>query len=76
METSITIPIISGVSALTRYYFQEGKNTLMKSKVFYNINVKIKQKNVQKKLISFSKLSRLCVVLNTFNALLLAEQIS
>lgn len=48
METSITTPIISGVSALTRYYFLEGKNTLMKSKVFYNINVKIKQENLQK----------------------------
>ncbi len=81
MGTSIAAPVVSGVAALVRSYYpnlkaKEVKEILMKSGVSYNIDVEIKQEDGTKKLVPFSQLSKSGKIVNAYNALLLAEQIS
>ncbi len=79
--TSLAAPIVSGVAALIKSYYPDlsaaqVKEILMKSGVSYNIDVEIKQKDGTKKLVPFSELSKSGSVVNAYNALLLAEQVS
>ncbi|WP_082994973.1 S8 family serine peptidase [Aquimarina megaterium] len=79
--TSISTPVVSGIAALIRSYYPnlsaaQVKEILMKSGVSYNIDVEIKQKDGTKKMVPFSELSKSGKVVNAYNALLMAEQVS
>ncbi|PKV52032.1 subtilase family protein [Aquimarina sp. MAR_2010_214] len=79
--TSISTPVVSGIAALIRSYYpnlraMQVKEILMKSGVSYNIDIEIKQKDGSKKLVPFSELSKSGKIVNAYNALLMAEQIS
>ncbi|WP_074409294.1 S8 family serine peptidase [Aquimarina megaterium] len=79
--TSLAAPIVSGIAALIRSYYPDlsvaqVKEILMKSGVSYNIDIEIKQKDGTKKLVPFSELSKSGKVVNAYNALLMAEQVS
>ncbi len=79
--TSIATPIVSGVAALLMSHYpdlkaSQIKEILMKSGVSYNIDVEMFQKDDSKKMIPFSELSKSGKVVNAYNALVLAEQIS
>ncbi len=79
--TSLAAPIVSGVAALLMSHYpdlkaSQIKEILMKSGVSYNIDVEIKQEDGTKKPIPFSQLSKSGKVVNAYNALVLAEQIS
>ena len=78
--TSIAAPVVSGIAALIRSRFpnlnvNQVKEIIMKSGNSYNINVVIPGKNKSPK-VSFSSLSKSGKVVNLYNALLMAEQIS
>ncbi|WP_188112170.1 S8 family serine peptidase [Aquimarina sp. RZ0] len=79
--TSISTAIVSGIAALVWSYYPdlsaaEMKNVLMQSGNSYNINVEIKQEDGTKKTVPFSELSKSGKIVNAYNALLIAEQIS
>ncbi len=79
--SSYSSAIVSGVAALIRSYYPnltapEVKNILMKSGTSYHIDVEIKQEDGTKKMVPFSELSKSGKIVNAYNALLLAEQIS
>ncbi|PKV48546.1 subtilase family protein [Aquimarina sp. MAR_2010_214] len=79
--TSISSAIVSGLTSLIFSYYpklsaKEVKNILIKSGISYNIDVEIKQKDGTKIMIPFSELSKSGKIVNAYNALLLAEQIS
>ncbi|WP_271782548.1 S8 family serine peptidase [Aquimarina algiphila] len=79
--TSISSAIVTGIIALIRSYYPdltatEIKQILMKSGNSYLIDVEIKQKDGSKKIIAFSELSKSGKIVNVYNAILMAEQIS
>ncbi|MEM6719881.1 MAG: S8 family serine peptidase [Bacteroidota bacterium] len=79
--TSIATPIVSGIAALIRSYYPnlnaaEVKEIIMESGVSYDIMVKKPSTNEEKELVPFSSLSKSGKIVNAYNALLLAEQIS
>ncbi len=79
--TSLSAPIVSGVAALIRSYYPDltapqVKDILMKSGVSYNIDVEIKLEDGTKKMVPFSELSKSGKVVNAYNALLMAGQVS
>ncbi|WP_103864366.1 S8 family serine peptidase [Aquimarina sp. I32.4] len=79
--TSISTPIVSGIAALIRSYYPdlkaaEVKQILMDSGTSYDIDVEIKRKDGNKSLVPFSELSKSGKVVNAYNALLMAEQMS
>ncbi|TPN87974.1 S8 family serine peptidase [Aquimarina algicola] len=79
--SSYSTAIVSGVAALIRSHHPdlsafEVKDILMKSGVSYDIDVEIKQEDGSKKLVPFSELSKSGKIVNAYNALLMAEQIS
>lgn len=79
--TSISAPIVSGIAALIKSYYAnlsmiEIKEILLNSGVTYNVDIAFKQENGTKKMVPFSELSKSGKVVNAYNALLLAEQVS
>ena len=79
--TSMASALVSGVAGLIWSYFpditaKQMKEILIKTGISYNINVEVKQNDGTKKLVPFSELSKSGKIVNAYNALLLAEQIS
>ncbi|WP_103864364.1 S8 family serine peptidase [Aquimarina sp. I32.4] len=79
--TSMATAIVTGISSLLRSNYpdlsaSQIKEILMKSGTLYNFNVEINQKDESKKIIPFSELSKSGSVVNAYNALLMAEQVS
>ncbi len=81
--TSMSTAVVSGISCLLRSYYPEFsasqiKDILMKSGTLFNIDVQIEQEqeDESQKLVPFSSLSKSGTVVNAYNALLMAEEIS
>lgn len=79
--TSVSAAIVTGVCALLRSNYprlsaSETKEILMKSGISYNITIEIPQEDETLELIPFTQLSKSGKVVNAYNALLMAEQIS
>ncbi|WP_271782351.1 S8 family serine peptidase [Aquimarina algiphila] len=79
--TSMATAIVTGVSCILRSHYPDlsafqVKEILMKSGTLYNMDIEIEQKDGTKKMIPFSELSKSGSVVNAYNALLMAEQIS
>ncbi len=79
--TSYSAPIVSGVAALIRSYYpkltaSQVKEIIMESGVSYDIDVEIKNEDGTKKLVPFSELSKSGKIVNAYNALLMADQVS
>ncbi|WP_062055914.1 S8 family peptidase [Aquimarina longa] len=79
--TSMATPIVAGVAALIRSHYPnlkayQIKEILMKSGISYNIDVEMTLKDDTKKMIPFSDLSKSGKIVNAYNALLMAEQVS
>ncbi len=79
--TSLSAPIVSGVAALIRSYYPslsaaQVKTILMESGTSYDIDVEIKQEDGTQKMVPFAELSKSGKVVNAYNALLMAEEMS
>lgn len=79
--TSYSAPIVSGVAALIRSYYpkltaSQVKEIIMKSGLSIDIDVEMKQEDGTKKLVPFSELSKSGKIVNAYNALLMAEEVS
>ncbi len=79
--TSLSAALVTGIAALIRSYYPnitapEVKDILMKSGTSYHIDVEIKQEDGTKKMVPFSELSKSGKIVDAYNALLMAEQIS
>ena len=83
--TSAATAIVSGVAALLRSYYpnltaSQVKQILMDSVTTYDVDVEIKEKNEKgekiTKMIPFSQLSKSGGIVNAYNALKLAEEIT
>ena len=79
--TSFAAPIVSGLAALLRSYYpkltaMQVKQILMDSGTPYNIELEITLENNSKKMMPFSELSKSGKVVNAYNALLMAEELS
>ncbi len=79
--TSAASAIVSKIAALLRLYYPElsapeVKQILMKSGVSYDIMVNISKDPENEELVPFSSLSKSGKVVNAYNALLMAEQVS
>jgi len=79
--TSFSAPIVTGIAALIRSYYPnltaaEVKQIIMESGVSYNIMVNKPSTSEEKELVSFSSLSKSGKIVNAYNALLMAEEIS
>ncbi|WP_211059878.1 S8 family serine peptidase [Aquimarina sp. MMG015] len=79
--TSISCAVVSGVAALIRSCYPDlsaakVKEILMKSGTSYDIKVEIEEKDKTKKLVPFSELSKSGKIVNAYNALFMAKQIS
>ncbi|MFD2563666.1 S8 family serine peptidase [Aquimarina rubra] len=79
--TSLASPVVSGIAGLLRAYYptlsaKQVKQILMDSGTSYDAEVEIKQEDGTKKLVPFSDLSKSGKVVNAYNALLMAEQLS
>ncbi len=79
--TSHAAAITSGVAALVRSYYpnlsaSQVKTILMESGTSYDIDVEIKQEDGTKKMVPFAELSKSGKIINAYNALLMAEEMS
>ena len=79
--TSLSSPMVSGIAALIRSYYPdltapEIKQIILESGVSYNIMVNKPSKIEEKELIPFSSLSKSGKIVNAYNALLMAEEVS
>lgn len=79
--TSLATPIVSGIAALIRSYYPnlsaaEVKQIIMESGVSYDIMVNKPSRNKEKELVPFSSLSKSGKIVNAYNALLMAEEVS
>uniref|UniRef100_UPI0006296C68 S8 family serine peptidase n=1 Tax=Kordia jejudonensis TaxID=1348245 RepID=UPI0006296C68 len=79
--TSLASPIVSGVAALIRSYYpnltaSEVKQIIMESGVSYDIMVNKPSTSKEKELVPFSSLSKSGKIVNAYNALLMAEEVS
>lgn len=79
--TSLATPIVSGVAALIRSHYpnltaSEVKQIIMESGVSYDIMVNKPSTSKEKELVPFSSLSKSGKIVNAYNALLLAEEVS
>ncbi|WP_062055909.1 S8 family serine peptidase [Aquimarina longa] len=79
--SSYSSAIVSGIAALIRSCYPDLKafqikEILMKSGISYNIDVEMTLKDNTKKMIPFSDLSKSGKIVNAYNALLMAEQVS
>ncbi|TYP76994.1 S8 family serine peptidase [Aquimarina intermedia] len=79
--TSCAAPMVAGVAGLVKSYYPklsalEIKKIIMDSGISYNINVEVEQEDGFKKTIPFSELSKSGKVVNAYNAILMAEEVS
>ncbi|RZS93870.1 S8 family serine peptidase [Aquimarina brevivitae] len=79
--TSVATPIVAGVAALLKSYYPEFtaaeiKDILLQSGTTYQVEVEIEQEDGTTKTVPFSELSKSGKVVNAYNALLMAEQLS
>ncbi|WP_046742920.1 S8 family serine peptidase [Kordia zhangzhouensis] len=79
--TSLATPIVSGVAALIRSYYPnltaaEVKQIIMESGVSFDIMVNKPSSSKEKELVPFSSLSKSGKIVNAYNALLMAEEVS
>jgi len=79
--TSYATPIVSGVAALIRSYYPnltaaEVKQIIMESGVSFDIMVNKPSTSKEKELVPFSSLSKSGKIVNAYNALLMAEEVS
>jgi len=79
--TSVATPLVSGIAALIRSYYpnltaSEVKQIIMESGVSYDIMVNKPSTSKEKELVPFSSLSKSGKIVNAYNALLLAEEVS
>ncbi|WP_162819722.1 S8 family serine peptidase [Kordia sp. SMS9] len=79
--TSMAASITSGVAALIRSYYPnltaaEVKQIIMESGVSYDIMVNKPSTSKEKELVLFSSLSKSGKIVNAYNALLMAEEVS
>jgi subtilisin family serine protease len=79
--TSFSAPIVAGVAALIRSYYPnlsaaEVKEIIMESGVSYNLMVNKPSRSKEKELVPFSSLSKSGKIVNAYNALLMAEEVS
>ncbi|WP_420571375.1 S8 family serine peptidase [Kordia sp.] len=79
--TSYSAPIVSGIAALIRSHYPnltaaEVKQIIMKSGVSYDIMVNKPSTSKEKELVPFSSLSKSGKIVNAYNALLMAEEVS
>ena len=79
--TSFASPIVSGIAALIRSYYpnltaSEVKTILMESGTSFDLQVRVFDENRKKIYFPFSELSKSGKVVNAYNALVLAEEIS
>lgn len=79
--TSYSAPIVSGVAALIRSHYPnltaaEVKQIIMESGVSYDIMVNKPSTSKEKELVPFSSLSKSGKIVNAYNALLMAEEVS
>jgi len=79
--TSFSAPIVSGIAALIRSYYpnltaSEVKQIIMESGVSYDIMVNKPSTSEEKELVPFSSLSKSGKIVNAYNALLMAEEVS
>eukprot|EP00218_Dolichomastix_sp_CCMP3274_P014570 CAMPEP_0170150440 /NCGR_PEP_ID=MMETSP0033_2-20121228/46421_1 /TAXON_ID=195969 /ORGANISM="Dolichomastix tenuilepis, Strain CCMP3274" /LENGTH=333 /DNA_ID=CAMNT_0010387473 /DNA_START=68 /DNA_END=1069 /DNA_ORIENTATION=+ len=79
--TSLSAPIVSGVVALIRSHYpnltaSEVKQIIMESGVSYDIMVNKPSTSKEKELVPFSSLSKSGKIVNAYNALLMAEEVS
>ena len=78
---SLAAPIVSRIAALIKSYYPDYaaskiKEILLKSGTTYQVDVKINQEDGTNKIVPFSELSKSGKVVNAYNALLMAEQLS
>lgn len=79
--TSMATPIVSGIAALIKSYYPhfsaaEIKDILLRSGTSYHLDVKIYEEDDTTKMIPFSELSKTGKVVNAYNALLMAKELS
>jgi len=79
--TSYSAPIVSGIVGLIRSYYpnlsaKEVKQIILKSGVTYDIMVNKPSMEKEKESVPFSSLSKTGKVVNAYNALLMAEEVS
>ncbi len=79
--TSCSSAIVSGIAALIRSYYPnltaaEVKQIIMESGVSYDIMVNKPSTSTEKELVPFSSLSKSGKIVNAYNALLMAEEVS
>ena len=79
--TSMSAPMVSGLAALLKGYYpslkaKQIKKIIMESGVQYNIDIKLKNPDGSFKFIPFKDLSKSGKVINAYNALLMAEELS
>lgn len=81
LGTSLSSAITTGVAALIRSYYPnltaaEVKQIIMESGVSYDIMVNKPSTSEEKELVPFSSLSKSGKIVNAYNALLMAEEVS
>lgn len=79
--TSLAAPIVSGIAALIRSFYPkltaaEVKQIIMESGVSLDIMVNKPSTSKEKELVPFSSLSKSGKIVNAYNALLMAEEVS
>ncbi|MBC8755252.1 S8 family serine peptidase [Kordia sp. YSTF-M3] len=79
--TSMSAPIVAGIASLIRSYYpnlsaSEVKQIIMESGVSYDIMVNKPSTSKEKKLVPFSSLSKSGKIVNAYNALVLAAEVS
>jgi len=79
--TSYSAPLVSGIAALIRSYYPnltaaEVKQIIMESGVSFDIMVNKPSTSKEKELVPFSSLSKSGKIVNAYNALLMAEEVS
>jgi len=79
--TSFSAPIVSGIAALIRSYYpnlsaSEVKTIILNSGVDINWEVNKPSASEEKELVPFSSLSKSGKIVNAYNALLMAEEVS
>ena len=79
--TSLSSAVVSGIASLIRSYYPnltaaEVKQIIMESGVSYDIMVNKPSTSKEKELVPFSSLSKSGKIVNAYNALLMAEEVS
>ena len=79
--TSLASPVVTGVAALIRAYYpklsaKQVKQILLDSGMTYDVNITMVSENGEENSVPFSLLSKSGKVVNAYNALLMAEELS